>query len=81
MMAASQGDLATAQTLLTEGQGKELRTNVLIGVTAGLGAVAAGTAIFTRWSSPRAEQPATGPTAMIVPVLGPLPSVAVWGRF
>lgn len=78
MMAAQQGDRATAEMLLTQGQGKELRTNILIGVTSGLGAAAVGTLIFTRWSAPRTEQ---SPTAMIVPVLGPLPSVALWGRF
>jgi hypothetical protein len=78
MMAAQQGDRSTAEMLLTQGQGKELRTNVLIGVTSGLGAVAVGTLIFTRWGAPRTEQ---SPTAMIVPVPGPLPSVALWGRF
>lgn len=78
MMAAQQGDRATAEMLLTQGQGKELRTNILIGVTSGLGAAAVGTLIFTRWSAPRTEQ---SPTAMIVPVPGPLPSVALWGRF
>lgn len=77
-MAAQQGDRTRAEMLLADGQGRELRTNVLIGVTSGLGAVAVGTLIFTRWGSPRSEQ---APTAMLVPTLGPLPSVALWGRF
>jgi hypothetical protein len=77
-MAAQQGDRTRAEMLLADGQGRELRTNILIGVTSGLGAVAVGTLIFTRWGSPRSEQ---APTAMIVPTLGPLPSVALWGRF
>jgi hypothetical protein len=79
MMAAEQGDRARAEMLLAEGQGKELRTNILIGVTSGFGAVALGTLIFTRWGgAPRAEQ---APTALLIPVPGPLPSVALWGRF
>lgn len=78
-MAARQGDRTQAEMLLADGQGRELRTNILIGVTSGLGAVAVGTLIFTRWSAPRAEQ---APVAMmIVPTLGPLPSVSLWGRF
>jgi hypothetical protein len=77
-MAAQQGDRAQAEALLADGQGRELRTNILIGVTSGLGAAAVGTLIFTRWGAPRAEQ---APTAMLVPVFGPLPSVALWGRF
>lgn len=77
-MAAQQGDRTRAEMLLADGQGRELRTNILIGVTSGLGAVAVGTLIFTRWGSPRSEQ---APTAMLVPTFGPLPSVALWGRF
>lgn len=77
-MAAQQGDRAQAEALLADGQGRELRTNILIGVTSGLGAAAVGTLIFTRWGAPRSEQ---APTAMLVPVFGPLPSVALWGRF
>jgi hypothetical protein len=76
MSAAARGDLPVAQQLLTEGQGKELRTNILIGVTAGLGAVTVATAVATRWGGPRVERPVA-----VVPVVGPLPGLAVWGRF
>lgn len=43
------GDLALARQQLADGQDAELRTNILIGVTAGLGATAVLLAIFTDW--------------------------------
>jgi hypothetical protein len=74
--AAARGDLAEAQQLLTDGQGRELRTNILIGVTAGLGAVTVATAAATGWGGSRVER-----RVAVVPVAGPLPGLAVWGRF
>ncbi|HEY4116835.1 MAG TPA: hypothetical protein VGM56_03215 [Byssovorax sp.] len=44
------GDVASSTELLTSGQGKEARTNALVGVTAGLGALTAIAAIwFVDW--------------------------------
>ncbi len=44
-----------------DGLAKQLRTNILIGVTAGLGALTLVTGIFlTQWSSPKKAAPTTG---------------------
>lgn len=43
---------------LAEGQDKELRTNILIGVTAGLGVVTAALLLFTDWSGGSDEEEA-----------------------
>ena len=40
---------------LADGQGRETRTNILIGATAAVGAFTIVSMIFTRWSSPRVE--------------------------
>ena len=53
--AARAGDPAASQ-LLMDGQGREVRTDVLIAATAVVGAATIGTLIFTRWSAaPRVE--------------------------
>ncbi len=53
--AANRGDPA-AEQLLADGQAREIRTDVLIGATAVVGAATIVTLIFTRWSSaPRVE--------------------------
>jgi len=44
-----------APQLYADGTDRELRTNVLIGVTAGVAAVAVVLAVFTRWSGPTAD--------------------------
>jgi hypothetical protein len=47
-----------SMALLEEGQSKELRTNVLIGVTAGLGVVTAALLLFTSWGGGDEEEAA-----------------------
>ena len=42
--------LARAETMLDDGESKELRTNVLIGATAGLATLTLALAIFTDWA-------------------------------
>ncbi|CAN5391869.1 hypothetical protein BH09MYX1_BH09MYX1_21960 [soil metagenome] len=62
-----------------DGRAKQLRTNVLIGVTAGLGALTLITGIFlTQWSSPKKAS-----AAFIRPYfdLGTSSSVGVYGAF
>lgn len=79
--ADSQEAYNSAMMLLADGQSRELRTNVLIGVTSGLGAIAVGTLIFTRWN--RAERPpaAQTVTARLIPGFGPLPNLTFCGTF
>jgi hypothetical protein len=56
---------------LADGQSREMRTNVLIGVTAGVGAIAAVLAIFTDWGGGEAEQSAPAvTTAAVAPIDG-----------
>jgi hypothetical protein len=80
MSADSQDAYNVAAMLLADGQSRELRTNVLIGVTSGLGAIAVGTLIFTRWNrSERAAAPTT--TVMLMPTPGSLPNLTLYGTF
>jgi hypothetical protein len=49
--------------LSTNGQSAQTRTNVLIGVTAGLGVLTAATVFFVRWHDPRVGLSPAGVTA------------------
>jgi len=52
------GDCTEAERLLADGQDRELRTNVFIGLTAGFGALAVTAAVLTNWSgSSEDEEP------------------------
>jgi hypothetical protein len=65
-----------------DGLGKQLRTNVLIGVTAGLGALTLVTGIFlTQWSSPKKSAPTTGFVRPYVDVGANAGSVGLVGAF
>lgn len=63
---------------LADGQERELRTNVLIGVTAGLAAVTVLLAIFTDWDGSPSEQPSV--QALVAPIDGGAAGF-VGGRF
>ncbi len=65
---AARNGAANAPQLLADGQGREVRTDVLIGATAVLGAATIVTLIFTRWGGSRrveAAPAASGATGMI----------------
>ena len=74
----SQEAYNAASLLLDDGRGRELRTNILIGVTSGLGAIAVGTLIFTRWN--RSERAPTT-VARLIPGFGPSPTLTLCGTF
>lgn len=67
----------TAQAL-ADGQGRETRTNALIGVTAGVGAVTVVLIALTRWSNPPRVVVAPGAQSS---AQGSVPAVLVGGRF
>jgi hypothetical protein len=50
-----------SMALLEQGQDKELRTNILIGVTAGLGVITAALLMFTSWSGGDEEEARSSP--------------------
>lgn len=65
---------------LADGQGRETRTNVLIGVTAGLAAVTLVLAIFTDWGGSSSGEAQAEVSAVVVPLDGGAMG-AVGGRF
>ncbi|NOY92423.1 MAG: hypothetical protein GXP55_14610 [Deltaproteobacteria bacterium] len=81
------GDFATAERQLAKGRDEERRTNILIGITAGLGLTTALLAAFTKWGGDSSEgqdaDEASGPS-ITGASLAPLPgggAVGVQGRF
>ncbi len=79
------GDFATAERQLAKGRDEELRTNILIGITAGLGVTTALLAAFTKWGGDSGENAdeASGPS-ITGASLAPLPgggAVGVQGHF
>lgn len=66
---AMSGDIARAQELYDDGQGLELRTNVLIGVTGGLAALTLVFAIITDWGGSDDEDDSEGASATLRPQL------------
>jgi hypothetical protein len=69
---AGQGDSCA---LYQEALSKQRRTNILIGAAAGTGAVTVVLAIFTRWRS----KPAADPAASLVPAVAVSDRGAVFG--
>jgi len=73
---AATGDPMVAQQLLEDGQARELRTNVLIGATAGAAAVTAILLLLTSWGGEDADGPRVsaggGPGALSVNLSGDL---------
>lgn len=62
-------DANPTQAGLDEGEGKQLRTNIFVGVTAGLAAITVPVAIFTNWGGSGAEKPVAlrvGPSGFAV---------------
>jgi hypothetical protein len=77
------GDFETARRQLAKGRDEERRTNILIGVTAGLGLTTALIAAFTDWGGSDEAEPDTS-TAITGAGVSALPgggAVAVEGRF
>jgi tetratricopeptide (TPR) repeat protein len=62
---ASPSPEAQAQSLLDDGQAKERRTNILIGVTAGMAATTAVLGVFTNWKGE-----SSGASKRIEPAIG-----------
>ncbi|MEM9073544.1 MAG: hypothetical protein AAGE52_33950 [Myxococcota bacterium] len=68
--AAGQLDFPRSNRLLDDGQSAETRTNALIGVTAGLGAITVLLAILTDWGGSGEEDTEDGTTFRLQPSLG-----------
>jgi hypothetical protein len=77
--AVRQGCIGQGETcsLYQQGLSEQTRTNVLIGVTGGLGLLTFVSVFLTQWSHPKHE---AAQSAVIVPTFGP-GSVGLFGRF
>ena len=86
-MSAGCAGQGTECALYQDGLAKETRTNVLIGVTAGLGAATLVLALFTDWdgdASAAAEVGRVGPVRLAAPIVTPTAdggAFAATGRF